>query len=116
MQTEVPRTKIYAAVVTILFFSALTGASVLYDMRNNLQVSLDTERLNSEKLLSEKLLLDKEIVALKNNLSELSVNNIELTSQLNGAKNKVSQKETAIVNLQKENRTLKGLMRQVVQQ
>jgi chromosome segregation ATPase len=115
MQTEGVKTKIYAGVVTTLLLTALTGTGMLYDMRSDLQVSLDNERLNGEKLLSEKLMLDKEIIALKNNISELSGKNDELNNQLIAANSKVAQQQTTVNKLQKDNSNLKGLKKEVVQ-
>lgn len=113
MQTEGVKTKIYAGVVTILLLTALTGAGVLYDMRGDLQIDLNNERLNGEKLLSEKLVLDKEIMALKGNLLELNSKNSDLSVQLDKVSTKVAEQEHTLTKLQKENSSLKGLKKEV---
>ncbi len=113
MTTEGTKTKIYAAVVTILLLAALTGAGVLYDMRGDLQAGINKEKLNSEKLLSEKLLLDKEIAQLKEELSTLNGKNAELGGQLEMASSKIAAQENSIGKLQKENNSLKGLKKEV---
>lgn len=113
MKSEGAKTKIYAGVVTILLLTALTGVGVLYDMRGNLQIDLNSEKLNSEKLLSEKLKLDKEILELQNNLRDLGSKNTELLSQVDMASNKVTQQDKTISKLQKENNNLKGMKKEV---
>ncbi len=113
MNNEGVKTKIYAGVVTILLLTAITGASVLYDMRGDLQISLNSEKLNSEKLLSEKLNLDKEILDLKNNLLELGGKNNELLAQVDAAATKAAQQDKTVNKLQKENNNLKGIKKEV---
>lgn len=113
MKSEGVKTKIYAGVVTILLLTALTGVGVLYDMRGDLQGSLNSEKLNSEKLLSEKLKLDKEIIELTNSIHQLGSKNTELLSQLDMASNKVAQQDKTLNKLQKENNNLKGIKKEV---
>lgn len=110
---EGTKTKVYAATVTILLLTALTGAGVLYDVKGDLQAGLNQEMLNSEKLLSQKLLLDKEIANLKQELLALSGNNSELNSQLNMASSKVQQLEITANKLQKENNNFKAIKKEV---
>ena len=90
MNTET-KTQVYAAVVTILLLTALTGTAILYDGRGNLMERLKKEKLNSEKLLSEKLLLDKEIANLKGELNVVIGQNKDLISKLEMASNEVSE-------------------------
>ncbi|CAN5237418.1 hypothetical protein BH09BAC1_BH09BAC1_17910 [soil metagenome] len=113
MKSEGLKTKIYAGVVTVLLLIAVAGAGVLYDMRGDLQLGINQEKLNSEKLLSEKLQLDKEIASLNNELLSLNGKNTELGSQLEMSNKKVSEQGNSLTKLQKEHSNLKSLSKEV---
>lgn len=112
-KSKVNMAKVYAAIVTVLLFASLVGVGLLFDGNLDLKTNLQQEKLVSEKLLSEKLMLDKEILALKNQISDLGKMNSELTLQADNAQKKAAAFENSISKLKKENQNLQGKKKEV---
>lgn len=104
-----------AAIVTGLLIIALAALVFTYELSQNLEVGLNSEKLKSEKILAEKLSLDKEIVKMKQSIFSLQGKNTDLDKMLSAASSKLAVKENEVKKMQKENATLKEYKQQVAE-
>jgi len=93
----------------ILFVFALISVLMLYNTNAKFRSSLNDARLKSENLLSEKLSLEKQIAQFKNDISSLTGKNSDLDKLLQGANQKIKQKEIQLSNIVRENKKVDDL-------
>jgi peptidoglycan hydrolase CwlO-like protein len=101
MKTE-NKIKGIAVAVTVLFFFSLITAVYFYNDNGTLNDYLSQAKLKSEKLLSEKLLLDKNIAALKKDLSSLKGLNTNLDQRIASMQKSLTERESRISQLNKD--------------
>lgn len=113
MNTKFQNPKTIAAIVTGLLIISLAALVFTYELSQNLEAGLNSEKLKSEKILSEKLSLDKEIAKLKQSIFSLQGKNTDLDKMLSATSSKLAIKESEVKKMQKENASLKEYKKQV---
>ena len=113
MKMKIEKTKLVAAIATVLLIASI-GATSNYYLKNKGLISENKSvKLKSEKMLSEKLLLDKEIYNLKNDITSLSGRNRELDGYLSNMTDKIAEKEAQIAKMTAENKKVKSLQKEL---
>lgn len=106
MSTEIQKTKVIAAFVTVLLVTAAIYLAMEMKTNTQLEEKLNSEKLKSESMLSEKLALEKEINKFKSDLRSLQGKNEDLDKILDATNKKLEGKDLEYRKLQKQNASL----------
>lgn len=115
MKTSFSKEQIIAATTTALLFISLIAIGYYYDSNSSLKGGLNQEKLKSESLFSEKLALSKEAEKLKSDILSWKGKTKEADSKLDNAMKHVTEMETTIRNLRRDNASLPSLRNELAE-